>query len=124
MNFRNIIVAYFVIGAVMWGGGAILWEDSGIGQFFIESPSEGELNENTQDDLESMSGPIQQAASQLQGSGLLAIWNILVKLIGSLFWPIIALQGVNAPPRVWVLFGGAPTVAFFGAVIALVRGST
>lgn len=124
MRFSNILLAYFVMGAVMWGGGVLAWDEAGVGQFFIEDPGQNtSINEQTSSQLGNLGGPIQAAAGSFAGGGLIAIWNILVQLIGYLFWPIVALLSVNAPPRVVVLIGGTPVVAFFGTLLRLVRQS-
>jgi hypothetical protein len=121
MQFNRLLLAYFMIGAVMWGGGAIDYGSAGVSQMFVEqNATTGEyvINEETRVNLQNSGGPIQTAASGLAG-GLIAIWNLIVTALGFLFWPITTLQGVNAPPRVVVLLGGAPTVAFWGSIILL-----
>jgi len=124
MRLTQIVIVYFVIGAVMWGGGVIAWEDSGVGGLFVQTPStDTQVNQETTEDLSQLGGPIQIAASTVQSAGIVAIWNVLVKLVGLLMWPIVTLLSVDAPPRVVVLLGGTPTVAFFGAFIKLVRSS-
>ena len=122
VRFANIVIGYFIIGAVMWGGGALVWSDAGVGTLFINNPQTGDINENTTEQLKETGGPIQQAANAATG-GLIAVWNLMVQLIGFLFWPIQTLADSNAPPQIVVLFGGTPTVAFVGAVIRVVRGS-
>lgn len=125
MRFGHVLLAYFVMGAVMWGGGALAWGDVPLGGFVIDDPSAGNIsiNENTSQGLEQVGGPIQQAARTVGGTGLLAVWNLLAAVIGMMFWPITALIVANAPPRVIVLFGGAPTIAFYGALFRVIRSS-
>lgn len=121
-RFGSIIMVYFVIGAVMWGGGAIAWSESGIGQLVVTDPQAGEVNEDLSGDLENSGGPLRQAAQNF-GGPVLAIWNIVVKFIGYLFWPVTVLQSVNAPPRLVVLLGGTPTLAFLGGILRLITRS-
>jgi len=123
MRFSTVVMTYFVLGAVMWGGGVIAWDDSGVGQFLIENPERGDTNENVRDNIEQAGGPIQQAAGTLSGGGLLAVWNFLVQLVGFLFWPITVLVSVNAPPRAIVLVGGTVSMAFFATLIRIIRSS-
>lgn len=124
VRFNEILAAYFVIGALMWGGGAIAWSETGVGQLFIEDVAgDVDVNENTTSQLENANGPIQEAVGALGASPLLAVWNIIVGLIGYLTWPVTVLQSVNAPPRITVLAGGTMLVLFFGAVIRLIRTS-
>lgn len=124
MRFGNILLAYFVIGAIMWGGGLVSWDKAGVGHLIVKNPSNGDVqvNNNTSEQLGKLGGPIQTAVGEF-GGGLIAIWSILKSLIGYLFWPIIVLKVVNAPPRVIVLGGGIYVVAFFSAALRLVRRS-
>lgn len=123
MRFSHIVLIYAVMGIVMWGGGAIAWTDSGVAGLLVEDPATGAINDATSDQLEQTGGPIQEAAATVGGTGLLAAWNLIVKIVSFLFWPVVTLQGVGAPPRVWVLLGGVPTVAFYATVITLIRSS-
>jgi len=121
-RFGNILLVYFVIGAMMWGGGAIVWSETGLNTLIVEDPQAGSVNENTSNQLEDAGGPIREAA-QAFGGPVLAIWNIVVQFVGYLFWPIATLQSVGAPPRLVVLLGGTPSIAFLGAVVRLIRNS-
>lgn len=123
MRFTNVVLAYFVMGIVMWGGGAIVWADTGVAGLLIDDPGSGSVSQDTAGELQQLGGPIQEAAATVGGTGLLAAWNVLVKLIGFFFWPVVTLQGVAAPPRVWVLFGGIPTAAFYVTLVRLIRSS-
>lgn len=123
VRFEDIVIAYFVIGAVMWGGGAISWGDTGVVGVFIDDPggpdSQVQPNQQTSEQLQRSGGPVQEAMQQIGGSGLLAAWNVVAGVIGFFAWPIGALVTVNAPPRIVVLFGGVPTVGFFGGLVRL-----
>lgn len=122
-RFSAVVLAYFVIGATMWGGGAIQWDNSGVGGLIVKSTDGGvTVNENTSQDLEQAGGPIQESAKSL-GGPILAIWNFVIKFIGFLFWPITTLASNNAPPQVTVLGGGSLSVMFIGATIRLIRRS-
>jgi hypothetical protein len=126
MRFSSVVLAYFFIGALMWGGGVIQWDDAGVGTLFVEEPgTDGAtaVNQDTAHELEGLAGPIQQAAQTVGGGALIAIWNLVVKLIGFLFWPLTTLAGLNAPPRATVVFGGPFVVAFFVSVLRLLRES-
>jgi hypothetical protein len=124
MRFGHVVMAYFVIGAVMWGGGAIAWTDAGVAELFVDNPADDEasLNSETSSTLESIAGPIQQAASTVGGAGLLAILGLLTNLFSFLFWPLAVLLG-RAPLEIALLFGGSLTTAFYVSVIRVVRGS-
>lgn len=123
VRFSQVVMAYFFIGALMWGGGVIDWEQAGVGNLIIQ-PQEGgaaKVNTDTGEDLQGMGGPIKEAVSSVSGGALLAIWNIVVKIIGYLFWPITALQSVDAPSRVVVVGGGGFTMALFVSFLLFIR---
>lgn len=122
MRFSSIIIAYFLIGAVMWGGGALDWDEAGVAGVFIEDPQSGEINDETATALNNMGGPITQVVGQTIGGGLIATWNVLVKFIGYVFWPTTAMLSINAPMKIVVLATVFP-VAFVASVLRLVRGS-
>lgn len=123
MRLQHIVLAYFLIGATMWGGGVLSYENSGMTSFFIEQGN-GTVqgNENTSAEIQQAGGPIQQAAQGVAGP-IVAVWNLLVGLIGFLFWPVSTLVSVSAPTEVVVLLGGGPTVAFYGAIFRVLRQS-
>jgi len=124
MRLGEVVLAYFMIGSLMWAGGAIIWQDAGVGTLLINvNDSSAEPKSETGGLLESLGGPIKTAAQAAGAVGLLAIWNVLVKLIAFLFWPIVVLLSVNAPTEGVVIAGGGMVVAFFMAVLRLVRGS-
>jgi len=118
MRFGPILVAYFLIGVVMWGGGVIAWQDAGLAQEFID-PSGGNVstNDSTARQLEQTGGVIDQAASSLAGPVIL-IWNLITNFLRFLFWPTSVMIAVNAPPRLTAL-ASVLTVAFFVAIIGL-----
>lgn len=122
VQFANVVIGYFIVGAVMWGGGAIAWDDAGVATLFIDDPQTGATDKETARQLEQSGGPIQQASQSVSG-GLIAVWNLLIKLVGYLFWPIVTVAGANAPPSVIVLVGGTPTVAFYTSIIRVFRGT-
>jgi hypothetical protein len=123
MRFSGIIMSYFVIGAVMWGGGVIAWGDAGIGSLLVEDPQTGQINEETSTELEELGGPIKNLLNSVSGGGLVAVWSVISGILGFLFWPIDVLLSVNAPMEAVVLLGGGPTIAFYATLIRAVRGS-
>lgn len=120
MRFGHVVMAYFVIGAVLWGGGAIAWNDSGVTHLVVtgaDNSTNISTNDQTKDELESSGGPIQEAASSIGGGALIAIWKLITGLLGFMFWPVATLINTNAPPTVVVLLGGVPTLAFYLGVM-------
>lgn len=127
MRISNVIIAYFVIGAVMFGGGAIDFEEAGVANFFLEQESPDEVrpttgNESATGELDSVGGAITELAELLAGP-IIFVWNLFVGLIAYLNWPVFVLISHNAPMGVVVLLGGTPTAMFYMGVIRLVRTS-
>jgi hypothetical protein len=123
MRFQKFILAYFVIGAMLWGAGVIGWNQTGVSGLIVDKTSDDvDVNENTAGDLENMGGPLMEAAGSLAGP-IIPLWNFIIKFIGYLGWPITALQAFNAPTRLVVLVGGSMTTGFIGAVLRLFRSS-
>lgn len=120
-QFQKVVMAYFVIGSVMWGGGALDFQDAGVAKFFVT------VNGNSVSGSQSLSSNLGGIGGSIQAvlnfaiGGVQLLWNLIVGLIGYLHWPIIALQSANAPPKVTVLVGGGFVAAFYlslaGAVV-------
>lgn len=123
MQFSNLIMAYFVIGAVMWGGGAIDYQESGVAAFFVDNNS-GDVagSEQAESNLSGIGGAIQSVVDMFAGP-LIIIWNLVVGLTAFMHWPIVVLEGNNAPPSVTVLLGGGFVVGFYMSLIGLVTRS-
>lgn len=124
MNFSNIIMAYFVIGAVMFGGGAIQWDESGAAQFFVNNNS-GDVagSEQAASNLGGIGGAIQSVVDMVAGP-LILVWNLIVGLLSFMHWPVVVLESHNAPPSITILLGGSFTVAFYMSLLGLVTRST
>lgn len=123
MNYANIILAYFVIGSVMFGGGAINYDESGVATFFVESDQGGfGPAEESTNDLEGIGGAITDLVGQAFGA-IALVFNLIVGLLAFLHWPVVVLSSNNAPPMATLLLGGSFTVAFYMAVIRLVTAS-
>lgn len=114
-------MTYFVVGAVMWGAGIIDWSQIGLVEMIMADPG-GDVNPGVQQDLESAGGPIQNAAQSV-GGPVLAVFQLIVGIIGYMFWPITVLASQGAPAEAILLLGGVPTVAFWMGVIRMLRES-
>lgn len=128
MNVRNLIMAYVLIGAMMWAGGVVPYQaDQGVGAGiateFVDAGDSGNVSvdEQREDDLQQDSGAISEVVDSVVGA-IGAFFKLLSVFINFLFYPVSVLVAVDAPQRVTVLLGVAPTVAFYVAVIAGVRG--
>jgi len=122
-RFSSIILAYFVIGAIMFGGGAISYEESGVASFFVEQDG-GQFGpaQNAEEELGGIGTAISNLVGQFIG-GIQLVYNLVVGLLGFINWPLIVLSQNNAPPIATLLIGGSFTVAFYGSVIRLIRGA-
>lgn len=128
MRFSKIILAYFIMGSVMWGAGIIAWSDAGIGSTVIEQ-DDGEVEANDsgedsiQNDLLGLGGPISAALNTVPGGALLAVWQFITGLIGFIFWPVTVLILVDAPKTIVTTAGGSLVMIFVGGTLRIVRGS-
>jgi len=124
VRFGEVVLTYFVIGAVMWGAGLIDGGQLGVADIFFDISQNGtvQASQEPQGLLEAMGNSIVDVAGGLVGP-VLAVWNVITELIAVLFWPVVTLRSTGAPPSVVVLLGGTPTVAFFMGVVRTVRES-
>ena len=124
VRFSSIILVYFICAAVMFGAGAIDFDETGmVGEIVEQSGADGGIvNNDIVDRLNSMGGPIGNIIGTV-GGGLLAAWNVMTTLIDFTMWPITVLVQADAPFRVVVLGGGTLVMAFIGGVLRTVRGS-
>jgi len=123
MRFTRIILLYFVLGAVMFGGGAIDFQDAGVAGFFVEHDSGSfAASDQADEELEGLGGAISQLVGEFIGAVQL-VYNLAVGLLGFLNWPIVVLLGVGAPPMAVLFVGGTLSASFYLSVITLVRSS-
>lgn len=119
----DIIIIYFVIGALLFGGGVVTWDDSGPTQFFVEMDGgDVDASSGPQENLSGVSGAITSLVGSVGGPVIL-VWNLFSGLVAFLNWPLFVLGDAGAPPRVTLLLGGTLTVMFYMSAIRLVRSS-
>lgn len=123
MRFSTIILLYFVIGVVMFGGGAIDWSESGAATWFVDyEDGVMDASNNAEGELSGLKGAITAIVNAVAGP-ILLIYNLVVGLLTFIHWPIIVLSSNNAPPAVIALLGGAFQVGFYMSFIRLLRVS-
>ena len=123
MQFTRIIVLYFVLGALMFGGGAVTWDNSGPTQHFINmGPDTVSPNDDIQDELEGVGSSITNLIGSFGGPVLL-VWNLFFGLVSFIHWPLFVFSDAGAPVEITVLLGGTLTAMFYMAVIRLVTQS-
>jgi len=123
MQFTRLVVLYFVLGAVMFGGGAVTWDDTGPTKYFVSNDAVGvSPDDRARQNLGGVAGAISSLVGQF-GAPLILVWNLVVGLVSFLNWPLFVMMENSVPPRVTVLLGGSLTVMFYGGIVRLVRSS-
>ena len=122
-RFANMVLAYFIIGTVMVGGGAIDYEEAGVAQFFIEQ--DGSAFTWSSEPGGIIAG-IGNTVTQIVGLAVgvvQLVYNLVFRLLTYLNWPVIVLASHNAPPMAVFLIGGSFQVAFYMSAVRLWRTS-
>lgn len=119
MKLSQVLIAYFLVGALMWGGGVIDWADAGVADLIVTPGNNSvQTNSSTGGDVTGLDDPIRSSDSDV---GLLtALLGLIAKLAGYLFWPVTVLLSVEAPAEIVVIAGGGMSVAFLGALMRFV----
>ena len=91
MQFTRIIVLYFVLGALMFGGGAVSWDNSGPTKFFVSQDQTGvSADSQPRQQLDGVAGAITSLVGQF-GAPLILVWNLVVGLVSFLNWPVFVM---------------------------------
>lgn len=124
VRFAEIVLVYFIVGAVLWTGGALDYEQNGLVGEFVEPTGQGDVatNNDTVQQLEQAGGPIRQALSTVGGGALLAVYDIVAGILSVVYWPVTALVVMSAPVHITVAVGGGMSVAFVMGFVRLIRG--
>lgn len=118
MRFDTIVLAYFVIAAMMWGGGVLDYEETGMTQLMITNNESGVgANPAIQNQVEQIEG--NSGLIGTLGGGILLVWDLFIQFLGAMLWPITGLNAVGAPPVVTVALGGPFFLAFVITIIVL-----
>lgn len=126
MRFGQVLMAYFVVGVMMWAAvPSVGWGLVGVGDEILNEPQDGtvETEQVVQNDLEGIGGAISSAVQTVSGGGILAVWNILTGFVSLIFWPVTVLVTVDAPATITVLLGGGMSMAFLVGLVRTVRSS-
>lgn len=119
----RLILLYFVIGSVMFGGGAVTWDNSGPTQYFVTLDSHGvSPADQPTDQAEGISGMITNLLGSFTGMALI-VWNLFTGLVAWMNWPLFVFMDSGAPTEVTVLLGGSLTAMFYMSVVRLVKSS-
>jgi hypothetical protein len=128
LNLTKVVIAYGVIGVVMYGGGAVGQEQLGILSVVIDITGDGVVSSGgAVGALQNVLDRIESVAGESGGVGLLAallaIAGILADLIKWATWPIQVAAYVGMPGEWAALFGGVPVLMFFMTFLKLIRSS-
>lgn len=124
MRFSEVIMVYFVIGVVMFGGGALDFGQAGVASNIVQM-EDGSWSVNPQlfAELAGADNSVSQVITVAVG-GISLVFNLIKMMFGFLNWPILALQGAGAPPLAVLLLGGGFTAAFYLSVGQVIMRST
>lgn len=118
-----MVLAYVVIGAVMFGGGAVDASEMGMASKFINTdedfgPTRGD--DTPSHEMTSAIGSADDYAAMLTGTILLAA-NMITVVVVYLNWPIVVLLQNGAPPTAIAVMGVPFTAAFYMSILSAVR---
>jgi hypothetical protein len=118
-----MVLLYFILGTVMFGGGAVDYSEAGVAGFFVEHDSGSFApTDKAESQIDNQSNAITNLVGEFLG-GIQIVWNLTIGLMGFLNWPIIVLLSVGAPPMAVLLVGGSLSASFYLSIITLVRSS-
>jgi len=124
MQISNIVFAYFVIGAVMLGGGVVAQDEAGVVKAVITNDGGNvQPNEDLSANVTKQDSVIGGVVSAF-GGGLLIVWNLAKLLFKFIHWPIFAFTENNAPPSITILLGGGMTLSLYLAILGMVMRSS
>lgn len=121
VNWSNVVVLYFILGATMYGGGVVGADDAGLVDTFVDDPDTGGVNSELADDVSKADEPIRETLSTIGGGEVVALWGALTALLDVLFWPVVTATAVGAPASIIVL-SGTLTASFFVGFLVFIRG--
>jgi len=123
VRFTRVVLLYFTLGAVLFAGGGISFDQAGVAGFFIDQEDAGFVASDQADqNLGGIGGALQELVGTLIG-GIQLVFNLSFGLFGFLNWPIVMLLSVNAPPMAVLLIGGPLSASFYLSIISLMKSS-
>lgn len=133
-QFGHIVVIYFLMGVIIWGGGVVDFTQTGlVGTFveFDETSGEVEANESSivapgeQDNsgiLENLLGPVKEALDTVAGGGVISAFQAIDRFLGFFAWPITTTKAIGAPQEA-VALSGVLVVSFVFGAIRIIRST-
>lgn len=115
INYGNILVIYFVIGAVMLGGGAFEFQNVPVlNMVFANSNLDLASSVGGQFDLMYALGPVLAI--------LMAVVQFITNMIQFIHWPVTVFWEAGTPLSLTVLLGGSLTLMFYISAVNWLRG--
>jgi len=132
-KFGQIVVIYFLMGVIVWGGGVVDFTETGLVGSFVEiNETSGEVGvndtsivapgEDNSGILESLLGPVKEALNTIAGGGIISAFQALDRFLGFFAWPVTTTKAINAP-REAVALSGVLVVSFVFGAIRIIRSS-
>ena len=123
-RFSDVTLFYFVSGVMMYGGGALDFQEAGIAtKLFTTEGGTFAPTGLIQSSLSDATGAL-DTLTQMTLGGIQLIMNLVSLLFDFLHWPVIALNSTNAPPMAVLLIGGSLVLAFYISIVGLFTRST
>lgn len=113
---------YFIIAAVMFGGGVITWNETGAVQYFMGEDPDAAIptgDESPGGAFDRVMAVIAQATGMF-GGVIIMIVALISNLLQFMHWPVIVLSSNDAPLRITVLLGGSLVAMFYMSMIRLI----
>lgn len=126
-NIENMFIIYFMIGLVLFAGGAIDFNEFDVANAYVENEDGGlSVRENVTQSLgninpQETSNPIFETAYSLI-SPLVLAWSLFSPILSVVFFPLNVMLSVNAPLVLVLGLGLLPTMLFIIAAADWVRG--
>lgn len=133
-KFGQIVVIYFMMGVIVWGGGVVDFSQTGLVGSFVEvNESTGDVGANNtsivapgEEDnsgiLENLLGPVKEALDTVAGGGVISAFQAVDRFLGFFAWPVTTTKAINAP-REAVALSGVLVVSFVFGAIRIIRSS-
>lgn len=127
-RFGHVVVIYFMMGVIVWGGGVVDFTETGlVGSFVNVDETTGEANVNNssiiepgEEDnsgiLENLLGPVKEALDTVAGGGVISAFQAVDRFLGFFAWPVTTTKAIGAPVEAVALSGVLVVSFVFGAV--------
>ena len=120
-----MVFTYFVLGAMSWGAGLVDRDGAGMVNTFFHIQ---DGNVQTVDGVTTMLTSLGSGLSDFEPAALalgsvVLILGIIRDIAFYLFWPVVTLQTLQAPPEIVLLLGGSLVATFFLATVRVFRAA-